>query len=129
MTSVAAVGSRCSSEFGELAVVWPPTRFRILHPKLGPAQPASPDSLLGGLDQDRADAAGLQGRVDRQLHYLARARELGVVDPADRHRKAGRRAGGEIVHLAGPGAFQRVGDAHRVAARPGPAVALSLSYS
>jgi hypothetical protein len=58
----------------------------------GEAATAGADPLLGGPDEDGADAARLQRRVDFQHPYRARAGGLGVIDPAKSHWQAPRRA-------------------------------------
>ena len=63
------------------------------------------DALLGRVDEDAPDPARLQCPVNGQLPQHSGAWLLGVVDPAERHRQSRRRADGEIIHLAAPGAL------------------------
>lgn len=101
-------------------------RITLLDAQLRSVQPSVENALLSRLNQESADAAGLQGRVYSQLPQSSRARIHLVVNSADRHGHVGRRAHGQVVHHPGPSALQLSGDLRQMQSRTRPRAPLQI---
>src|SRR6266496_3903794 len=92
----------------------------LFHAQFGPVQASGTDPLLGGFDEEGADPARSQRRVDAELEQRADTWGGLVADSAGSYWQARWRADRQIVHLAALGAVQCRGDVGQVAGRPGP---------